>query len=311
MQIVLVDPSRAVQRIMTQLIGPGEHHVLAFGDGCKALDCIASNGDVRALITSAEPSSISGVQLCAEARRLVGATRPLYIILMSSLDDRHLVVKALDNGADDFVRKPPIAEELQARLRAADRVTLMQRELIQRATTDYLTGLLNRRAFFDQAVGVCEQADAGKTLSAIIFDIDHFKAINDMYGHDMGDIVLEAIAAQARATEGITARLGGEEFCVLGQCDLTDAIEIAEDLRQSIRGLRFDKDGSLEATCSFGVAEWERGDTIDRLLRRADIALYQAKTTGRNRVVASDSFPITQNHEEWRGVARIGKRRHQ
>lgn len=162
MQIVLVDPSRAVQRIMTELIEPAKHDVLAFSDGHEALDFVGSNGDVRALITSTEPSNMSGVQLCAAARRLVGVRRPLYIILMSSLDHHDLVVRALDNGADDFIRKPPVVEELRARLRVADRVTSMQRELIQHATTDCLTGLLNRRAFFDQALEACKQAEVGK-----------------------------------------------------------------------------------------------------------------------------------------------------
>ena len=118
MQIVLVEPSRAVQRIMVQLIEPGEHEVLAFGNGCNGLDCIASKDDVRTLITSAELGDMSGVDLCASARLLSGAQRPLYIILMSSLDDQTLVVRALDNGADDFIRKPPDAQELRARLKS-------------------------------------------------------------------------------------------------------------------------------------------------------------------------------------------------
>jgi len=308
MQIVLVEPSRAVQRIMAQLIEPGEHEVLAFSTGCQGLDCIAAKDGVRTLITSAELGDMSGVDLCASARLLSGPQRPLYIILMSSLDDQNLVVRALDHGADDFIRKPPDAEELRARLRVADRVTAVQSELIKRATTDYLTGLLNRRAFFDRAAELCKCTEAGKIVSAIVFDIDHFKQVNDNHGHESGDVVIANVANRAKPTDGLVARLGGEEFCVLSQCNLLDAIDIAEDLRRSIATLHFRGNGAFGITCSFGVSEWESGDTIDRLLRRADIALYEAKTAGRDRVVAADSFRITTGHEAWRGVARTGKR---
>jgi two-component system, cell cycle response regulator len=308
MQIVLVEPSRAVQRIMAQLIEPADHEVLAFGSGHEGLDCIASKDGVRALITSAELSDMSGIELCGSARLLSGSKRPLYIILMSSLDKPDLIVRALDNGADDFIHKPPNAQELRARLRTADRVTTVQSELIKRATTDYLTGLLNRRAFFDRAVEICERAEAGNAVSAIVFDIDHFKQVNDSQGHETGDVVLAHVAAEAKAIDGLVARLGGEEFCVLGEYDILDAIEVAEDLRRAIKGQRFGGSNAFGVTCSFGVSEWEKCDTIDQLLRRADIALYEAKNTGRDRVVASDSFRLTRDHDAWRGVARTGKR---
>ena len=312
MRIALVDPSRAIQRAMTELIVPGEYEVLAFSEGQKALDCIGADDSVRALITSVQLADISGIQLCAHARKLVGSRRPLFIMVMSSTDDYGLVVQALDNGADDFIRKPPFPEELRARLRAADRLTLMQRDLIKYATTDSLTGLLNRRAFFDDAAEACKGADSASPLSAIIFDIDQFKRINDTYGHQTGDVVLASLGAAVRtASSGIIGRLGGEEFCLLQSCDLTDAVEVAENIRRSIKTLRFTQPEPFGITCSFGVAEWERGDTIDRILRRADMAMYEAKNTGRDRVVASDTFALTDQHEQWRGIARTAKRRNQ
>ena len=106
-----------------------------------------NNPEVRALMTSAELPTMSGIDLFRSARALAGIRRPLYILLMSSSDEHNRLVQALDNGADDFIRKPPVAEELRARLRTADRVTSMQQELFRFATTDFLTGLLNRRAF--------------------------------------------------------------------------------------------------------------------------------------------------------------------
>jgi two-component system cell cycle response regulator len=126
-----------------------------------------------------------------------------------------------------------------------------------------------------------------------------------MHGHQTGDIVLANLGAAVRTvSSGIIGRLGGEEFCLLVSCDLADAVEVAESVRRSIKVLRFTQPQPFGITCSFGVAEWERGDTIDRILRRADIAMYEAKNTGRDRVVASDTFALTDQHEKWHGIAR-------
>jgi two-component system cell cycle response regulator len=253
-------------------------------------------------------ADISGIDLCAAARKRVSARRPFFIMVTSSSEDYSLAVQALDNGADDFIRKPPFAEELRARLRAADRLTLMQCDLIKLASTDPLTGLLNRRALFSSAAEACRAADAGRSLSAIIFDLDHFKRVNDMHGHEVGDSVLVGVSALTQAAATVAGRLGGEEFCLLEHCELDKAVEIAEGLRRSIAELRFPHQNGFRITCSFGVAEWENGDTIDRLLRRADVALYDAKKTGRDRVVASDAFTLTDRHEAWRGIVRATKR---
>jgi two-component system cell cycle response regulator len=309
MRIALVDPSRAVQRAMTRLIEEGGHEVVAFVDGLEALERIAQDDNVRALITSTQPLNISGIELCAAARKLSGSRRALHVILMSSTDDYYLAVTALDNGADDFIHKPPNPDELRARLRLADRVTAMKQQLIQHATTDPLTGLLNRRAFFDTATEMRQTAEAGKPLSAIMFDIDHFKRINDTYGHDIGDQVLAAVGAEAKMADGKAGRLGGEEFCVLVFGEITDALECAGELQRSIRALRFDYAGQgFAVTCSFGIAEWEAQDAIDRMLRRADMAMYEAKKSGRDRIIASDTFALTNGHDEWCGAVRSDRR---
>jgi two-component system, cell cycle response regulator len=218
-------------------------------------------------------------------------TWQIYVILMSSSQDRHTLIEALDSGADDFIGKPPVAEELYARLRAAERVAAMQHELIRLATTDPLTGALNRRAFFEQAREACARAEAGGTLSAILFDIDHFKRVNDLYGHDVGDKAISAVAREAMNETALVGRLGGEEFAALVDGGrLADTLAMAERLRQKMAALQFDTDsGPMRLTCSLGVSEWEPGDTIDLLLKRADVALYAAKTGGRNRVIAANA----------------------
>lgn len=308
MRILLVEPSRTVRRIVTGMIEAWGHDVCACAGADDALSRLRSEADIRALITSALLPSISGFQLIAQARAIVG-TRPLYIMLMSSTDGYAMCVQALDNGADDFVSKPPIAEELGARLRTADRVTTMQQELLLLASIDSLTGLHNRRAFFENAFKALDQAERGRPLSALMLDLDHFKRVNDLHGHDIGDQILKIVAAEIAQSPGIAGRLGGEEFALLPATPLEDAIEIADHLRKAISERAIKAASSTVAvTCSIGVSEWEPGDTVDTLLRRADVSLYEAKRSGRNRVVAADSFATSTDHEKWRGAARIGGR---
>jgi diguanylate cyclase (GGDEF)-like protein len=181
----------------------------------------------------------------------------------------------------------------------------MQCELFRYATTDFLTGLLNRRAFFEIVDEALKRAQKGNAVSAMICDLDHFKQINDTYGHSAGDAVLQTVATEARLLDGIVGRLGGEEFGFIVEAAVADALEIAESLRHTISELSILADNVVvKVTSSLGIAEWEIGDTTDSLLRRADLALYEAKRAGRNRVVAADTFPISQNHENWLGISR-------
>jgi two-component system cell cycle response regulator len=297
MHVALVDPSRTVLKYVTRLLHARQHEVSPFTDAHIALDYLESNQTVSAVITSAELGSMAGVDLCAQARSLARDRRPLYIILMSSHHERSWLIKALDSGADDFMGKPPVPEELYARLRAADRLISTQNELVRLATIDSLTGLLNRRAFFERAELLRARAqDVGAQLGAILCDIDHFKRINDLHGHAVGDSALRAVTSVIAAATPMAGRLGGEEFAVLLEgADLQLAAGVADDLRCAIEKRTFGGDGeSLSLTCSFGVSDWRPADSIDEVLRRADTALYAAKSAGRNRVVVADStLPIT------------------
>ena len=309
MRIALVEPSRTVQRIVTGIIEPWGHEVRTFMDAPEALACLQAERDVCVLITSAELVSTSGVQLVSDARALAGAQRPLYIVLMSSSDQRSKMIQALENGADDFISKPPAPEELRARLRAGERITSMQAELIALATINSLTGLLTRRAFVAAAERMVERAMAGRHFSVLICDLDKFKAINDTYGHETGDLVLRKVSEELRAIDVPTGRLGGEEVALLTDGHLDDAVDLAERIRESVSNLAIRVGNrTIGVTCSIGAAEWEPGDTIDTLLRRADAALYEAKRTGRNRVVAADSFALSDEHRRWRGIARTAAR---
>jgi diguanylate cyclase (GGDEF)-like protein len=288
MRVVLVDPSRTMRLFVRRLLEARDHEVLPFADGRDALACLRENDDVAALVTSVELDGISGLELCWEARVLAGRDRPIYVILMSSSIDKSNLGEALDSGADDFISKPPIADELYARLRAAERLGAMQRELVRLASVDSLTGLHNRRVFFELAEGA--RACSG-ALTAIMLDIDHFKRVNDLYGHDVGDQAIAAVAMIAAAEDAIV----GEEFAMLlrGK-SLSEGASLAEELRGRIASLQLDtSNGALTLTCSFGVSERKAGESIDDLLKRADVALYAAKTSGRNRVVTADAGMAT------------------
>ena len=306
MRIVLVDPSRTAAKAVSRLLEARDYDVRVFADGCEALAYIKSDLEVGALITTAEPLSISGLELCWETRLIATSQRSIYVIMMSSNDDDDQLTAALDHGADDFLNKPPVPKELYARLRVAERFGNLQRELIRLATTDSLTGMFNRRAFFEKAKVLGERAEAGEPLCAVMVDIDHFKRINDTYGHEVGDHAICAVAQGLMAERALVGRIGGEEFAMLldGR-GLDDALGIAERRRATFEGLQIKAEAEIvKLTCSFGVSEWRYGDTIDRLLKRADTALYEAKTGGRNRVVAADNSILVSSHSDTGSVTR-------
>jgi two-component system, cell cycle response regulator len=289
-RIVVVDPSRTVLRAVSQLLEHDGHVVHTFVGGAEALDFIKSDQAVDALMTSAELASMSGLELCWETRLLSGHNRAIYIILMSSNSEQNHLINALDSGADEFIRKPPSRDELYARLRSAERQLGLQRDLIRLATIDSLTGIFNRRALFDRAKQLCDSARVAGPLAAIMFDVDHFKRVNDNYGHDVGDRVLKAIGQEASQAGGVVGRLGGEEFAILLEGATIEAgAAHAERLRTKLGALSFETSKEkMSVSCSFGVADRLSGETIDQVLKRADAALYNAKNSGRNRVVTAD-----------------------
>jgi len=291
MRVVLVEPHPAAAEVVGRMLEARDHEVRTFADGHEALACVKSDPDIGAVITAVEPRSMSGLELCWETRLVAGSQRPIYVILMSGATTEDRLAVALDHGADDILNNPPAADELYARLRAAERFGNMQRELIRLAVTDSLTGMYNRRGFFERAMQPCQRAEQGTPLCAIMADVDHFKRINDVHGHDAGDKAIFAVGHELMSGHWHAGRLGGEEFALLleGRV-LAEAVRIAEALRLRLAALRIPTDkGSLSLTCSFGVSEWRAGDGIDALLKRADMALYEAKLGGRNRVVPADA----------------------
>jgi two-component system cell cycle response regulator len=306
MHIALVDPSRTTRLIVARMLEARGHAVLPYADEREALVQIKADPCIEAVITSAELTHMSGLEFCWETRLIATCRRPVYVLMMSTEYDQRSLIEALDSGADDFIGKPPLAEELYARLRAAERLATMQRELIRLATIDPLTGLCNRRGFFELATEACARTIPGGRLSAIILDIDNFKYINDSYGHETGDEALRACASAARMDEALAGRLGGDEFALLLEArTLPQAIEIAEDLRLRLAARPFDTGkGQITLTWSVGVGEANPGDTVDQILARADAALYNAKLAGRNRVVGAHAGVLTRRAIATNGIAR-------
>lgn len=292
MHVVLVDPSRVVRRSVGEMLEAGGHTVTAFDNSRLALAHVEADTSVTCVLTSLEVQPLDGLELCWSLRALAGDRRPLAILVMSSTRDAKPLGEVLDTGADDFMAKPPDRGELWGRLRSAERVLALQTALIRQADIEQMTGILNRTAFLRQAgeaFAAQDATDLRETASLLLLDIDRFKAINDGHGHAAGDAVIRAVADVLRETGAVAGRLGGEEFGLLlrghGGGGATVA---AHRVRTRCSGLRVRMaTGTALFTVSIGVAERSAGERVEALLRRADEALYAAKTGGRDRVALS------------------------
>ncbi|WP_440981331.1 PleD family two-component system response regulator [Shinella sumterensis] len=262
----------------------------------------AAESNFELVIVNANFEDYDPLRLCSQLRSLE-RTRFLPILLIAEQGDDDLIVRALDLGVTDYIMRPIDPNELIARSltqirrkRCNDRLRASVRQTIELAVTDGLTGLHNRRYLDNHLKLLIDRATArGRALSVCITDIDRFKLVNDTYGHDAGDVVLREFASRVRsAVRGadLACRYGGEEF-VLVMPDTTPdmAAGVAERLRAIVESEPFripGTDVALSVTASLGIAAMlPGGDTPDALLKRADNALYEAKRSGRNRVVAA------------------------
>jgi diguanylate cyclase (GGDEF)-like protein len=221
------------------------------------------------------------------------------VILLTGREDREMKIKGLEQGAVDYVTKPFDEGELIARVKVQMKIKKLQDDLkktnellVEISNTDPLTGLYNRRYLMENLNKEFHRVQRNNgCLAFIILDLDHFKAINDTYGHQQGDMVLAEVARQMHKhlrSYDIAARYGGEEFvAVLPESNREEALLAAERLRFAVESLGFaGKTGNIVVTISLGVSVYpsERVDCVDSLIRQADEALYHAKRTGRNRV---------------------------
>jgi diguanylate cyclase (GGDEF)-like protein len=300
-RVLVADDDLVTRMMLSATLADWGLEVIQAEDGEKALDVLRAPDPPQLALVDWNMPVKDGLEVCRELRR--GAPEPyIYIIILTSMNKSEDVVAGLGSGADDYVIKPYNPGELRVRLKAGDRIVRLQSELIEareilrdQANRDPMTGLFNRRAiqrkFRDRQE---DPTAAGQPLSALLLDIDHFKLINDTYGHDVGDLVIIEIGHRIRRVVGATglvSRYGGEEFLIIFPCCQKETAETyAAELRESIRSKPLQTKGgtSVSLTASMGLASatLRTDDVIETFVKVADEALYEAKETGRDRVVS-------------------------
>jgi len=276
--------------------------VIAAHSGQSCLERVENDNPDIILLDLRMPG-ISGLetleQLKADER-----TRDIPVIMISASTSDNSVIRALDIGAHDFVSKPIEYPVLSARMRSALRLVNARRALIKAndelerlATEDPLTNTYNRRHYFSLSeIEYSKSRRHNRQLSVLMIDADLFKAINDTYGHAAGDQALRALTdccRQASRKSDVLGRLGGEEFAITcPDADINGAFALAERIRQSCEEgvIQVNNDKTISFTVSIGVTMiTDTDENFDQILQRADNMLYQAKSLGRNRTVASES----------------------
>jgi diguanylate cyclase (GGDEF)-like protein len=289
-RVLVVDDMPSARRVLVDLLEAQQFMVAEAGTGVEALAALDAYDDIELVVTDYHMPDMNGYELTRRIRRRYGSDR-MRVIGISSSSDRLLSATFLKAGASDFVYRPFVPEELQCRI-AQNVETLAQiKQLRSAAASDYLTGLYNRRHFYDQGPRIVNEClRHSRPASVAILDIDHFKRLNDTYGHEIGDKVLKAVAGRLRQlfedSETLLSRLGGEEFAILFTAmDSRAATKVCDAVRADLSGLQvMADDDALSVTVSIGVAEIAGYETFENYLNAADQFLYMAKHKGRNQV---------------------------
>jgi two-component system cell cycle response regulator len=295
--LIVDDNARQAQKMADHL--SGEHRPTVESDPAAAL--IAARGPVDLMIVNVSSPDFDGLRFVAQTRS-TEASRRIPILAVVDPADRPRLLKALELGVNDILPRPVDPEELEARARTqikrkryADFLKQKLDYSLEMAVTDALTGLHNRRYMAGQLQALMSRAgQGGEPVAVLVLDIDHFKLVNDGFGHDAGDEVLREfavrLATNVRAID-LPCRLGGEEFVVvMPGASLEDATHVADRIRRDVGAQPFPIMNGAEAltvTVSVGVAaSTGLDDTPDALLKRADEGVYEAKERGRNQVIA-------------------------
>jgi two-component system cell cycle response regulator len=276
-----------------------DHHLVMVNNGAQAMERLAQD-DVDLLIVSLDLANEDGLRLCSHIKSN-DKTRNTPILMLSNQDDMKRVVHGLEIGVHDYILRPLDRNELVARAHTQIRKKRFHERLrstyevsLSMALTDSLTGLHNRRYLEVHLEKLMKQnQETKRSLAVFVLDIDHFKVVNDTYGHGVGDVILKQFSDRLKKNTrslDLVSRLGGEEFVViLPNVSAERAHAVAERLRRAIAEAPFEcsvPEGSLSITTSAGgLLINQRIHTIESVLDRADKCLYQAKESGRNCVV--------------------------
>ena len=307
MRILIAEDERVSARQLEAVLTSWDYEVVIAREGLAAWKILQEADSPKLAILDWMMPGKSGVDLCREVRQL--RREPYtYILLLTEKSGRQDLIEGMNAGADDYLSKPFDPRELEVRLRAGRRVlnlmdeVIASRELLRlQATHDSLTGLLNRSAIRERLTSELARAARENTpVGVIMVDLDHFKQVNDNYGHIAGDTVLSEVArrmkSQMRSYDSC-GRYGGEEFLiVLPGCDVQNIRGKAGSLCERIgRSVANTLEGPVTVTASMGAAVYSGVHKLgaDELIRAADAALYVAKDSGRNRV---ELAPIVTPH---------------
>jgi two-component system cell cycle response regulator len=294
--VLVADDSRVVRSLLRRQLEEQGHDVIEAVDGFDALErCEASLPDV--VLLDIEMPNLDGHEVLERLRQIPTCV-DIPVVFLTARTTTEDVVEGLRLGAHDYLRKPFEPSELLARVSGAVRVKRLQDELRQRnaeldaiSRMDVVTGLPNRRHLLEHLHAESAAATRrGERFGVLMIDVDHFKKVNDRYGHESGDVVLRIIGERLGAAcriEDVAGRWGGEEFVIVAPATgLEDALLLAERARVSVGDTLIPiGSGAITVTVSIGVVAG--ADDIDELLRQADTALYEAKQSGRNCVIAA------------------------
>ncbi len=295
MKLLVVDDSSLYRRMLKTMLEAWGYEVVLAANGYEAQRILERDDAPRLAILDCLMPGLSGLELCELIRTRTQGY--VYTLLLSVHDRKSDVLKGFELGADDYLCKPFEELELRARIKVGERIIRTQEELIEarealkfEASHDPLVRLWNHRAILDLLRTELSRAKRLLTpLSVFFADLDSFKLVNDKYGHLVGDDVLRSAAERVSSTVreyDLVGRYGGEEFLVvLPNCNAEAAREVAERVRVHIaEGPVVTVPMQVQITVSIGVSQWRSGQEVHDLLHRADLAMYQAKRNGRNRV---------------------------
>ena len=298
MKILIADDSIVSRHLLEATLRKWGYDVMVACDGAEALELLQREDAPGLIILDWMMPGMTGVEVCKRIRQL-DSEPYTYILLLTSKSQKEDLIEGMDAGADDYITKPFDQNELQVRLRAGTRLVDLQSQLLKaredlrdQATRDSLTRLWNRSSILNELGRELARSEReARPLGVVIVDLDHFKHINDTYGHLAGDAVLREAARRMqnsiRQYDSI-GRYGGEEFLILFPgCSQDDCFAQADRLRRQLGQTEMAvNETSLRVTASFGVTIAMPGEnwSQEALIRRADEALYVAKKSGRNRV---------------------------
>lgn len=311
--ILIVDDTPNNLSVLRQMLTEYGHRVRPALNGEIALQTIKADKPDLILLDIVMPG-MDGYTVCQRLKSNSN-TKEIPIIFISALNEVEDKMRAFSEGGVDYISKPFHTEEVIARVNThlvlrAQQKALAKRneelreknvliedqaeELKKLASKDFLTGLFNRRNFLENAGQEEKRFKRAKSkFSFIMLDIDHFKQVNDTYGHDCGDKVLVKVARSLESElrdQDIVARWGGEEFiCMLPETELTGAITVAEKIRKSVAAVEDPcSKGNVSVTITLGVSEYDGSCSIDECINKADISLYNGKRQGRNQVNSAE-----------------------